>query len=189
MVSRPQALSEQDLRDLGFGSVVSRESQQRLLNRDGSFNVERRGLGFWSSFSLYHALLTISWWHFFLIFAGSYFVANALFAFAYLACGSDALAGSTLGLENHAFLRAFFFSVETLSTIGYGNVAPTRCRRQHGGYGGGVGRVDGLRHRHRAIVRPLFASDSKDSLQPSRGRRSVSGHHRAGVSSGQRALQ
>jgi len=124
MVSRPQALSEQDLRDLGFGSVVSRESRQRLLNRDGSFNVERRGLGFWSSFSLYHALLTISWWNFFLIFVGWYFVANALFAVAYLACGSDALAGSTLGLENHAFLRAFFFSVETLSTIGYGNVAP-----------------------------------------------------------------
>jgi len=124
MVSRPQALSEQDLRDLGFGSVVSRESRQRLLNRNGSFNVERRGLGFWSSFSLYHALLTISWWRFFLIFVGWYFVANALFAVAYLACGADALAGSTLGLENHAFLRAFFFSVETLSTIGYGNVAP-----------------------------------------------------------------
>jgi len=112
------------LRDLGFGSVVSRESRQRLLNRDGSFNVERRGLGFWSSFSLYHALLTISWWHFFLIFAGSYFVANAFFAVAYQICGPGALAGSTLGLENHAFLRAFFFSVETLSTIGYGNVAP-----------------------------------------------------------------
>src|SRR5271166_3323332 len=123
MVSRAQPLSEQDLRDLGFGTVVSRESQQRLLNRDGSFNVERRGLGF-ASFSLYHTLLTMSWWHFFLIFVGWYFVANALFALAYLACGPAALGGSKLGLENHAFLRAFFFSVETLSTIGYGNVTP-----------------------------------------------------------------
>src|SRR5271169_5306799 len=104
MVSRPQALSEQDMRDLGFGSVVSRESQQRLLNRDGSFNVERRGLGFWRSFSLYHVLLTLSWARFFLIFVGWYFVANAAFAAAYLACGSDALSGSTLGLENHPFL-------------------------------------------------------------------------------------
>lgn len=124
MVSRAQPLSEQDLRDLGFGSIVSRESQQRLLNRDGSFNVERRGLGFWRSFSLYHVLLTISWSHFFLIFVGWYFVANAAFAAAYLACGRDALAGSALGLEKLPFLRAFFFSVETLSTIGYGNVAP-----------------------------------------------------------------
>ncbi len=124
MVSRAQPLSEQDLRDLGFGSIVSRESRQRLLNRDGTFNVERRGLGFWRSFSLYHVLLTMSWSRFFLIFVGWYFVANAVFAAAYLSCGPDALAGSTLGLENHLFLRAFFFSVETLSTIGYGNVAP-----------------------------------------------------------------
>jgi inward rectifier potassium channel len=124
MVSRAQPLSEQDLRDLGFGTVVSRESQQRLLNRDGSFNVERRGLGLWSSFSLYHTLLTISWSRFFFLFVGWYFVANALFALAYLACGPEALSGSTLGLDKHPFFRAFFFSVETLSTIGYGNVAP-----------------------------------------------------------------
>ena len=31
-------------RDLGFGSVVADESRLRLLNRDGSFNVLRRGL-------------------------------------------------------------------------------------------------------------------------------------------------
>ncbi len=31
-------------RDLGFGSVVERESRQRLLNQDGSFNVQRKGL-------------------------------------------------------------------------------------------------------------------------------------------------
>ena len=32
--------------DLGFGSVVARESRRRLLNRDGTFNVRREGLGF-----------------------------------------------------------------------------------------------------------------------------------------------
>ena len=31
-------------RDLGFGSVVARESRQRLLNQDGSFNVRRKSL-------------------------------------------------------------------------------------------------------------------------------------------------
>jgi inward rectifier potassium channel len=31
--------NQADMRDLGFGSVVARESRQRLLNRDGSFNV------------------------------------------------------------------------------------------------------------------------------------------------------
>ena len=125
MVSRAQPLTEQDLRDLGFGSVVSRESQQRLLNRDGSFNVERRGLQFWSSFSLYHALLTMPWWQFMVGVAGWYLLANTVFALAYVACGPTALASTTPGIENNPFLRAFFFSVETLSTIGYGNVVPT----------------------------------------------------------------
>jgi inward rectifier potassium channel len=121
-------LSDQDLRDLGFGAVVSRESRQRLLNRDGSFNVERRGLGFWSSFSAYHLALTMPWWAFFGITAGMYFVVNALFALIYVACGPDALSGllgsETVGLEPHPYLRAFFFSVQTVSTIGYGHIVP-----------------------------------------------------------------
>lgn len=123
-----QPLSDQDLRDLGFGAVVSRESHQRLLNRDGSFNVERKGLPFWSSFSAYHAMLTMPWWEFFGITAAMYAAVNALFAAAYLACGRDALSGllgsNTTGMEHHPFLRAFFFSVQTLSTIGYGHIVP-----------------------------------------------------------------
>jgi inward rectifier potassium channel len=117
-------LTDQDLRDLGFGAVVSRESHERLLNRDGSFNVERRGLPFWSSFSTYHAMLTMPWWQFFGITGISYLVANAAFAAAYLACGPGALGSETAGMEHHTYLRAFFFSVQTLSTIGYGQVVP-----------------------------------------------------------------
>lgn len=117
-------LSEEELRDLGFGAVVSRDSRQRLLNRDGSFNVVRKGLSFWSSLSLYHALLTMVWWRFFGLVIGLYVVANAVFAAAYQMCGPGALSGDSGGLAGHNFLRAFFFSVETLSTIGYGNIAP-----------------------------------------------------------------
>jgi inward rectifier potassium channel len=124
MVSRPQSISEQDLRDLGFGAVVSRESHQRLLNRDGSFNVERRGLGFFTSLNAYHVLLTMPWWQFFLIGLVSYVLANTIFATAYLLCGANALVTTAPGMEQHPFLRAFFFSVETISTIGYGNIVP-----------------------------------------------------------------
>lgn len=124
MVSRAQPLSEQDLRDLGFGSVVSRESHQRLLNRDGSFNVERKGRSFLESLSLYHILLTMPWWQFSVLGVAAYVLANAIFALIYLACGPGALITTAPGMEQHAFLRAFFFSVETISTIGYGNIVP-----------------------------------------------------------------
>src|SRR5580704_2540624 len=124
MVSRAQPISEQDLRDLGFGSVVSRESRQRLLNRDGSFNVERRGLGVLASWSPYHVLLTMPWPRFLLLGIGCYIVVNAIFALLYLACGTNALVSSGSGMIVQPFWRGFFFSVETLSTIGYGNIVP-----------------------------------------------------------------
>jgi inward rectifier potassium channel len=121
----PRILSEEEQRDLGFGSVVSRESRLRLLNRDGTFNVARKGLNFWSSLNLYHSLLTMSWWKFYGLVTLFYLLLNAVFAVAYMLCGADALRGATGdSVLGDGFGRAFFFSVETFSTIGYGNIVP-----------------------------------------------------------------
>ncbi|HYM59691.1 MAG TPA: ion channel [Thermoanaerobaculia bacterium] len=110
--------------DLGFGSVVVRESRKRLLNRDGTFNVRRTGLNFWESHSAYHYFLTLSWTRFLLLLTAGYVITNLVFAAAYVACGPNALTGfNSLPLEER-FARAFFFSVHTMATIGYGNVAP-----------------------------------------------------------------
>jgi len=48
-----------------------------------------------------------------------------VFAFAFLACGPDALAGPGSAMFGPPFARAFFFSVETFATIGYGQLAPS----------------------------------------------------------------
>ena len=117
-------MANQEERDLGFGSVVTRESRKRLLNRDGTFNVERRGLGFLQSLSLYHTALSISWPRFLAAVISSYVVINVIFACAYLACGHGALNSPPTGMPEGRFLQAFFFSVETFGTIGYGNIYP-----------------------------------------------------------------
>jgi len=116
---------EQDRdRDLGFGSVVSRQSRQRLLNRDGSFNVARTGLGYLESFAPYHQLLTISWGDFLAVVSLAYLVLNLVFAVAFVACGPNALLGPGSAMLGGRFSRAFFFSIQTFATIGYGQIGP-----------------------------------------------------------------
>src|SRR5512135_1613233 len=100
-----RALIEERERDLGFGAVVSRESEQRLLNRDGTFNVRREGIGFWESLNIYQALLTMSWPKLFGLIGAFYLIGNALFALGYMACGAGALVGAT-GFTS-PFARAF----------------------------------------------------------------------------------
>lgn len=109
--------------DLGFGSVVARESRKRFLNRNGSFNVRREGYRAWESLSPYHYLITITWTKFLWLTVAVYLVVNALFAAIYVACGAGALSGMT-GAPTHRWLVAFFFSVQTLATIGYGAIVP-----------------------------------------------------------------
>jgi inward rectifier potassium channel len=72
----------------------------------------------------YHALLTVSWPRFLAMVTAAYFVLNALFAWAYLLCGAPGLGGQGDGNMGGHWARAFFFSVETFATIGYGHVYP-----------------------------------------------------------------
>lgn len=116
--------NKEEFKDLGFGTEVARGTRRRLLNRDGSFNVEREGLNPLSALSLYHWLLTISWPRFLAFIVGSYVAINGVFAVAFLLCGPDALQSTTGSFASQPFYRAFFFSVDTFATIGYGNIIP-----------------------------------------------------------------
>jgi inward rectifier potassium channel len=110
--------------DFGFGGRVARDSRRRLLNRDGSFNVERKGLPFFRSLNLYHLVLTVSWPRFYLFLAALYFLTNLAFASGYYLCGPGTLEGSLARMPVERFEEAFFFSVQTLATIGYGRLSP-----------------------------------------------------------------
>ncbi len=68
---------------------------------------------------LYHLSLTVSWPIFLACLGIAHLALNTLFALLYLAPG-DAIANARPG----SFADAFFFSVETLATVGYGNMNP-----------------------------------------------------------------
>jgi inward rectifier potassium channel len=112
------------LQDLGFGSVVGGAHEKRLINRDGSFTSKRVGFSALSYLNGYHALLTMTWPRFLGIVAAAYLVLNTLFASAFLLCGAVGLGGLGDSGMGGRWQRAFFFSVETFATIGYGHVFP-----------------------------------------------------------------
>lgn len=109
--------------DLGIGDILSGQKRQRLLNRDGSFNVLRNRKSFRDDFS-YSTFLRVSWPVFSAAVVLIFVVVNLLFGFGYLLCGHDSLAlNGPDPLVSH-FWRAYFFSVHTFATIGYGNIVP-----------------------------------------------------------------
>lgn len=67
----------------------------------------------------YHWLLVIPWTQFILLISLFYLAVNIIFANAYLTTG-DGIANAEPG----SFSDAFFFSVQTMSTIGYGAMYP-----------------------------------------------------------------
>ncbi len=115
---------EGEERDLGFGSIVSGQSRQRLLNPDGSFNVRRSGLPFLSSLNLFHFFLEMKWRTFLSLLLAIYFVSNVIFGMAYAAFGETALVDTSADPTQSLFVRGFFFSVQTFATIGYGTIHP-----------------------------------------------------------------
>lgn len=117
-----QTAEERD-RDLGFGSVVSQQRHLRLLNRDGSFNVVRKR-SLLESLGSYHGLLMMSWSEFMALVFVFYALLNTVFAGLYVLCGPKALLTTSGSEFSSPFLKAFFFSVHTFSTIGYGNIVP-----------------------------------------------------------------
>lgn len=120
--------STQRLRDInntGFGPNSSAEGG-RLINADGSTNLKKRGIPFWERISPFHTLLRMRPRAFFLFVVLCYTSVNLLFACLYLATGVEHLVGGDKPMTGfEKFMEAFFFSSQTLTTVGYGRVAPS----------------------------------------------------------------
>ncbi len=96
---------------------------RRVIERDGSLNVERSGAS-WRDFHPYLHLINMRWPGFFAILTGGYLLANTLFAVIYFSLGPNQLQGEDASSAAGRFLSDFFFSAHTLTTVGYGSIAP-----------------------------------------------------------------
>src|SRR4051812_20342586 len=98
-------------------------SLTRAINADGSFNVRRVGSS-WRAFHPWLHVVSMSWPGFAALVACFYLGMNLLFGFAYFEMGPDSVLGSAAPTEAGRLLNCIFFSGHTLTTVGYGTLAP-----------------------------------------------------------------
>lgn len=109
------------IQDPGIGTKFD-EKIKRIINADGTYNVVRKGhkTGIRDIFKY---LVDISWFRFLMILFSAYIILNIFFTFIYLLCGFENIAGINPS-EGPVFFQAFFFSIQTFTTVGYGTLSP-----------------------------------------------------------------
>ncbi|MDP2542835.1 ion transporter [Tenacibaculum discolor] len=109
------------VKDPGLG-YSSSSNAQRIINADGSSNVVHANRRFGAD-DLYAFFIELPWWQFFAFILIGYSLLNILFAFVYVFIGIEQITPSK-GNFLDDLLNGFFFSAQTLTTVGYGGIAP-----------------------------------------------------------------
>ncbi|MEN9729678.1 MAG: hypothetical protein RLZ91_795 [Bacteroidota bacterium] len=109
--------------DTGFGENAA-QMGGRMVNRDGSFNIQRLGISVRDRVSSYHSMLTMPRWRFLLVIFVAYFLINCFFTLLYWLAGPSGLEGVEHGHGITRLKDLFFFSTQTFTTVGYGRVNP-----------------------------------------------------------------
>jgi len=108
----------------GFGTNANSYGG-RFINKNGSANVERRGMHVLHRISWYHTMIDMAVWKFMLIIIAFYIGINFVFATIYYVIGVVHLDGiASTDSEWVKFGQAYFFSAQTFTTVGYGHISP-----------------------------------------------------------------
>src|ERR1700757_5341329 len=99
---------------------VRKSKPGRVSVHAGQVEFVKVNIGGWQWRDVYQWLLALRWPQFAALVAAFYITLNLLFATLY-AVQRDSIAGTTGG---HWFYDCFFFSVQTLATVGYGHMYP-----------------------------------------------------------------
>lgn len=96
----------------------------RFFNKDGTPNMQVKGLHFMARMNIYHSLLFMKRWKFILSIMLFFIAINVVFASLYLMIGLEHLGGLVATTNAEKFGEAFFFSAQTFTTVGYGRINP-----------------------------------------------------------------
>src|SRR5438093_13727529 len=100
--------------------IMMKRARGEVSIRSGQVEFVKVNTDAWKWRDVYRWLLGLSWPQFAAFVASLYVGLNVFFAALY-SLQQDSIAGSTGG---HWFFDCFFFSVQTLATVGYGHMFP-----------------------------------------------------------------
>jgi inward rectifier potassium channel len=99
---------------------IERGAGDRMARiRLGSYEFKKKGGSRFDLRDPYHLAVALTWPQFLAALLGLYLLVNVVFATLFWL-----VPGSVANARPHSFSDAFFFSIETLSTIGYGEMYP-----------------------------------------------------------------
>jgi inward rectifier potassium channel len=118
-------LKGKSLINTGFGASAASYGG-RFINKDGSANAVKKGVGVMDRISWYHTMLELPVWKFMSVILSFYIGINFVFALLYFGIGIEHLNGiQTTDDVWIQFGQAYFFSAQTFTTVGYGHISPT----------------------------------------------------------------
>ena len=100
---------------------TGKNDNYRLINPDGTFNIERRGK---SSVNAYETVLAMSWTKILVSFLIIYFLFNCVFGLVFMAIGPEHILGARGDTWLEMYTQMIYFSIQTFTTVGYGHLSP-----------------------------------------------------------------
>lgn len=113
---------QQSEQELGFGSKNYKSSVRFIKN--GTINVQRTGLGGLNNIDIYHWLISATKTQLTIAICIWYILINLLFGAVYYLIGPQYFGGLDANTESEKFINLFFFSAQTITTLGYGHIYP-----------------------------------------------------------------
>ena len=114
-VQQPPGVSMETL------SRLKRSPPERSARvRIGSYEFKKKGISRFDMRDPYHLAVALTWWQFLAGLIAIYLLVHVVFASLFWL-----VPGSVANARPHDFLDAYFFSIETLATVGYGEMYPT----------------------------------------------------------------
>lgn len=109
------------IKDPGFGLFSSRIAKRHLTDNGATtvIHINKK----WVFSDTYLHLIEISWFRFFIFVTLSYVAINIFFGIIYTMIGIESITEPTGSLFKD-FLNGFFFSAQTITTVGYGGISP-----------------------------------------------------------------